>query len=196
MRQAAASASSATPVECSRSHGDLRPVIAAMAANAASIRSPAIQISGDGSLSSACSHIRASSSSARSSSKFSHGELGERGLVRGARTALDDAARLVGARGGEEERDVSAPRAGGASAAGSPRRRRPGIPRPSQRAKTYSSAVLDARRRGRASRANRCATSHIVANASRALGPALAIAVLDQLGAHLRGAAEPRRWTW
>jgi DNA-binding NarL/FixJ family response regulator len=70
MRQAAASASSATPVECSRSHGDLRPAIAAIAANAASILSPAIHCSGVGSLSSACAHIRVSSSSARRSSKF------------------------------------------------------------------------------------------------------------------------------
>ena len=42
-RHAAASASSATPAECPRSHGDLRSVNAAIAANAASIRSPAIQ---------------------------------------------------------------------------------------------------------------------------------------------------------
>ena len=40
MRQAAASASSATPVECSRSHGDLRPVSAAIARERASTRSP------------------------------------------------------------------------------------------------------------------------------------------------------------
>ncbi len=106
MRQAAASASSATPVECSRSHGDLRPVSAAMAMKAASTRSPAIQIFGNGSLSSACSHIRASSSSARSSSKFRDGELGEPGLVRGTRSTLDDGPCLVGACGGEEEGDV------------------------------------------------------------------------------------------
>ena len=70
MRQAAASASSATPVECSRSHGDLSPVIAANGGEPASIRSPAIHLSGDGSLSIACSHIRVSSSSARMSSKL------------------------------------------------------------------------------------------------------------------------------
>ena len=50
-----------------------------------------------------------------------------------------------------------------------------GKPRPSQRAKTYSSAawMLEL---SSSHPANRCATSHIVANDSRALGPALAIA--------------------
>ena len=70
MRHAAASASSATPVECSRSHGDLSPVSAAIAMKAASTRSPAIQSFGNGSASSACSHILASSRSARRLSKF------------------------------------------------------------------------------------------------------------------------------
>ncbi len=50
-----------------------------------------------------------------------------------------------------------------------------GNPRPSQRAKTYSSAAWTLGPRS-SHPANRCATSHIVANASRALGPALAIA--------------------
>ncbi len=50
-----------------------------------------------------------------------------------------------------------------------------GNPLPSQRAKTYSSASwMSARRPSHP--ANRCATSHIIANASRALGPALAMA--------------------
>ena len=41
---------SATAVECSRSHGDLSPVSAAMAMKAASIRArPSIQICGNGS---------------------------------------------------------------------------------------------------------------------------------------------------
>ena len=84
MRQAAASASSATPVECSRSQGDLRPVIAAIVANAASIASPVTQTSGDGSLSSACSHIRASSSSASIVAEVRTASSARRGLIRGA----------------------------------------------------------------------------------------------------------------
>ena len=49
-----------------------------------------------------------------------------------------------------------------------------GNPRPSQRAKTYSSAawILEARP---THPANRCATSHIAANESRDLEPALAM---------------------
>ena len=47
-----------------------------------------------------------SSSSARRSSKFRDGELGEPRLVRGTRPTLDDGPCLVGACGGEEEGDV------------------------------------------------------------------------------------------
>ncbi len=50
-----------------------------------------------------------------------------------------------------------------------------GKPRPSQRAKTNSSASWISERRP-SQPANRCATSHIVANASWARGAALAIA--------------------
>jgi len=50
-----------------------------------------------------------------------------------------------------------------------------GTPRPSQRANTYSSAAWTSVP-SPSHPANRCATSHIIANPSRALGAALAIA--------------------
>ena len=56
----------------------------------------------------------------------------------------------------------------------SPRDVREARVRPSARRRTRAPPGCSSR--GRASPANRCATSHIVANASRALGPALAIA--------------------
>ena len=151
MRQAAASASSATPVECSRSHGDLRPVSAAMAMKAASTRSPAIQICGNGSISSACSHIRVSSSSARRSSKFAQ----RRARRAEARTRRPlDARRPPVPRRGPRRRGrgrCPSPRAGDASATGSRRRGRPGIPvRPSARRRTRAPPGCSSR--GRATR--------------------------------------------
>ena len=80
-----------------------------------------------------------------------HGEIGEPGVVRGARSTLDDGSCLVGARGREEEGDVPSPRAEDASAAGSRRRGRPGTPvRPSVRRRTR--ALPGRASRGRATR--------------------------------------------
>ena len=64
-----------------------------------------------------------------------------------------------------------------------------GKPRPSQRANTNSSAAWTSEPSS-SQPANRCATSHIVANASRALGPALAIASSTSGLADLRGPAD------
>ena len=106
-RQAAASARSATPVECSRSHGVLRSVNAAMATKAASTRSPAIRICGNGSISSACSQILVSSISARIASRCCRASSGEPRVVRGARAVLDDEAGFFRPGGREEHRDVA-----------------------------------------------------------------------------------------
>ena len=102
MRHAAASASSATAVECSRNHGDLRSVNAAIAAKAVSTRSPAIQICGDGSIASACSHIRVSSSSARIVGEAARGEIGQSRLVCPARPLLDHRAGGLRSSGGQK----------------------------------------------------------------------------------------------
>ncbi len=79
-----------------------------MAAKAASTRSPVIRTCGNGSVSRACSHIRVSSRPSSELAETPHGELGETRLVRRARSALDDGARLVGARRGEKQGDVPA----------------------------------------------------------------------------------------
>ena len=149
MRQAAASASSATPVECSRSHGDLRPVSAAMAVNAASTRSPAIRTCGNGSLSSACSHIRVSSRSARRSSKFRTASSASRGSY-AAPVRRSTTARASSAPAAERKRETSLATCRRRIGNGIASPRTSGNPRPSQRAKTYSSAVLDARAEARA----------------------------------------------
>ena len=174
MRQAAASASSATPVECSRSHGDLSPVSAAMAMKAASTRSPAIRTCGNGSLSSACSHIRASSSSARSSVKLRTASPASRGSY-AAPVRRSTTARASSGPAAERKSEMSLATCRRRIGKGIASPRASGNPRPSQRAKTYSSAAWMLEPRS-SHPANRCATSHIVANASRALGPALAMA--------------------
>ena len=65
-----------------------------------------------------------------------------------------------------------------------------GNPRPSQRAKTYSSAASMLEPRS-SHPANRCATSHIVANAVARPRAGVGDRVLDQRGADLRGRPAP-----
>ena len=65
-----------------------------------------------------------------------------------------------------------------------------GNPRPSQRAKTYSSAAWMLEPRS-SHPANRCATSHIVANDVTSPRAGVGDGVLDHRGADLRGAAGP-----
>ena len=137
-RQAAASASSATFVECSRSHGDLRPVSAAIAVNAASTRSPSIQSSGNGSASSACSQIRVSSSPA-SVPKLRRASLASRGSYAApVRCSTTDRASLGPDAVRKKETSLATCRRRIDNGISSPRAF--GNPRPSQRAKTYSSA--------------------------------------------------------
>ena len=118
------------------------------------------------------------------------GELGEPRVVRGARSTLDDGARLVGARGGEEQGDVprhvqETHRQRDRVAA-----RRPGIPvRPSARRRTR--APPGCPRRGRASR--RTAAPPRTSSRTRR-GPSgrrWRSASSISLRAHLRAAADP-----
>ena len=105
MRHAAPSARSATPVACSRSHGDLRPVSAAMAMKAASSLSPRSRASGTA-RSPRPVPTSASRRGRRGLVEVPEGELGETRLVRGARSSFDDVTRLARPGRGEEERDV------------------------------------------------------------------------------------------
>ena len=77
--------------------------MAAMAANAASSRSPATHTSGAGSLSSACSQIRASSNSAKISGKFRTASSASAGSYAAPERRSMHRACLLGARGGQEQ---------------------------------------------------------------------------------------------
>ena len=105
-RQAAASASSATAAQCSRSQGVFRPVIAAIVAKPASIASPWSQTGGEGSIASAYSHIRESSSSPSIVVEVRDRELCQARLIGGAGALLEHRTRALGAGGGEEQRGV------------------------------------------------------------------------------------------
>ena len=159
---------SATPVECSRSQGDLRPGESGESSKAGIDPVAGEATWGNGSLSSACCHIRVSSSSANTSSKWRTASSARRGSYAAAGATFEDGARVVRVGGGEEERVVPGHME-------ETRRQRERLtptpplgPLPSQRAKTYSSAASTP---GPSSsqRAKRWATSHIAANDSRAL---------------------------
>ena len=190
MRQAAASASSATPVECSRSHGDLRPVMRGDGRERGVdplARDPDQR--GRLALERLLPHPRLVQLGEHLV-EVPHGELGEPRLVRGAGSALDDCRVPRRRRAAERKREMSRATCRRRIGSGISSPATFGNPRPSQRAKTYSSAAWMLGPRP-SHPANRCATSHIVANASRALGPALAMRILDQLRADLRAAADP-----
>ena len=106
-RHAAASASSATPSACPRSQCDLRSVNAATTPNAASISSPAIQRTGARLGGDRLVPDPRLVEPEEERVEVLERERGERRLVRRARAPLDHRARLVGAGGREEDRDVA-----------------------------------------------------------------------------------------
>ena len=105
-RQAAASASSATAAQCSRSHGVFRPVMAAIVAKPASMSSPWSQTGGEGSMASACSHMRDSSNASSISPRLATASSARRGSYGGAGALLEHRTGALGAGGGDEQRGV------------------------------------------------------------------------------------------
>ena len=187
MRHAAASASSATPVECSRSHGDLRSVNAAIAMNAASTLSPAIPIWGNGSPPSPAptSAYRPARRAARRSCPA---EFGEPGLVGRARSTRDDGARFVGP-GAERKTEMSLAtcRSRIGNGIASPRRAResPSVPAREDVLERRLDARAEAQPAGEALR-------HLTVHRERMTSDREAVldGLLDHRGAELGGATE------
>ena len=190
MRHAAASASSATPVECPRSHGDFRSVNAAIGrecgVDPARRRS---RSAADGSPSSACSQSASSSSSGEQLVEVPHRQLGEARVVGGARSALDDGARASAPARREEQRDVSGHvQESGRERDRLARRRRETRARPSARTRTRAQPRCPGSRPSQP--ANRCATSQ---SSRMPRGPSARVRerLLDHRGADLGRPPDP-----
>ena len=156
---------------------------------AASTFSPPIQSCGNGSISSACSHIRVSSSPARSSSKLRRASSASRGSYAApARRSMTR--RASSGPAAERKREMSRATCKRRIGNGIASPRVSGNPRPSQRAKTYSSAAWMLEAEVEPPREPLRDLAH---RRERSARPRAGVGdrVLDQRGAHLRWAARP-----
>ena len=123
-----------------------------------------------------------------------HGEPSQPRVVGGTRTTLDHGPCLVRLRRPRGRGRCPSPRRGDASAVGISSPADVRNPRPSQRAKTYSSAVLDVQSRGRANPRTAAPPRTSSRTPHGPAGPALAIASSTSASRTSGGSAHSRWW--